>query len=232
MGAASMIWNPDLIQYLCIAKSTTILAHHINKNPKDSNIETLASKCLEQSPPNHSFFSHTVNNRTYTFLIEPPFVLFAIFDTHLLKSHAITFLNRIRSSLIETLNKNDNFTPFSLQPQFDSVLNETLNYYDLSPNSDNGKSSQPTTLPLLGNSGEGLKKKKRVVDDAKESAMVDLSSDDGAVLCPFNKVNDRQKAKHIWKKHVWIVLLLDLFVCAVLFMIWLWVCSGFQCMAY
>jgi hypothetical protein len=28
------------------------------------------------------------------------------------------------------------------------------------------------------------------------------------------------------------VLLLDLFVCLVLFVIWLWVCSGFQCMAY
>jgi hypothetical protein len=229
MGAAAMVWNPDLIHYLCIAKSTTILAHHINSNSKDSNnIESLASKCLEQSPPNHSFFSHTVNNRTYTFLIEPPFILFAIFDQNLLKSDALSFLNRIRSSLTETLNQNDNFTPFSLQPQFDSVFNETLNFYDLSPNSSNGKPSPPTTLPLLGKQGEGLKKKKRLVDDGKEAAMVDLTSDD-VVSCPLN---NRQKAKHIWKKHVWVVLLLDLFVCLVLFVIWLWVCSGFQCMAY
>lgn len=223
-----MIWNPDLIHYLCIAKSTTILAHHI-KNTKDSNFESLASECLTKTPPNHSFFSHTVNNLTYTFLIDPTFVIFAIFDHHLLKSHALAFLNRVRSSLIETLNQNDNFVPFSLQTQFDSVFNETLNFYDLSP-SGNEKSSPLTTLPLIGKPGEGLKKKKRLIDDGKDAALVDLSDD--AVSLPFAKVNDRQKAKHVWKKHVWVVLLLDLFVCAVLFVIWLWVCSGFKCMAY
>ncbi|XP_058781448.1 phytolongin Phyl2.2 [Vicia villosa] len=231
MGAASMIWNPDLIHYLCIAKSTTILAHHIKNSKDSSTIETLASKCLENSPPNHSFFSHTVNNRTYTFLIAPPFVLFAIFDHQLLKPHALAFLNRIKSSLIEALDKNDNFTPFSLQPQFDSVLNETLSFYDLSSNPGSSVMSPTTSRTLLVKPDEGLKKKKRIVDDGKEAAMVDLSSDDNSSL-PFSKINDRQKAKRVWKKHVWVVLMLDLFVCAVLFVIWLWVCSGFKCMAY
>ncbi|KAG7945353.1 hypothetical protein I3843_15G147800 [Carya illinoinensis] len=41
--------------------------------------------------------------------------------------------------------------------------------------------------------------------------------------------NDGQKSKQIWRKHVWVVLLLDLFVCSVLFVIWLWVCGGFNC---
>ncbi|KAF5471919.1 hypothetical protein F2P56_008679 [Juglans regia] len=36
--------------------------------------------------------------------------------------------------------------------------------------------------------------------------------------------NHRQKSKQIWRKHVWVVLLLDLFVCSVLFVIWFWVC--------
>lgn len=91
--------------------------------------------------------------------------------------------------------------------------------------------SPTTSRTLLVKPDEGLKKKKRMVDDGKEVAMVDLSSDDNSSL-PFSNINDRQKAKRIWKKHVWVVLMLDLFVCAVLFVIWLWVCSGFKCMAY
>ena len=112
-----------------------------------------------------------------------------------------------------------------------------------------------STVPLLGKPSEGLllkKKKKRVVEavngDGRDSGgalenKVDVCAEavNGggrdfslAVVAKGGAVNDhhRQKAKHIWKKHVWVVLLLDLFVCAVLFVIWLWVCSGFKCMAY
>ncbi|XP_074281631.1 phytolongin Phyl2.2 [Silene latifolia] len=39
----------------------------------------------------------------------------------------------------------------------------------------------------------------------------------------------KQKAKKIWRRHVWIVLVLDLAVCLILFGIWLFVCRGFQC---
>ncbi|XP_057525784.1 phytolongin Phyl2.2 [Amaranthus tricolor] len=39
----------------------------------------------------------------------------------------------------------------------------------------------------------------------------------------------RHKAKKIWRRHVWIVLLMDLAVCLILFGIWLFVCHGFQC---
>ncbi|XP_050235736.1 phytolongin Phyl2.2 [Mercurialis annua] len=40
---------------------------------------------------------------------------------------------------------------------------------------------------------------------------------------------NKLKAKQIWRKHVWIVLILDLVICVVLFGIWLWVCRGFKC---
>lgn len=39
----------------------------------------------------------------------------------------------------------------------------------------------------------------------------------------------KQKAKRIWRRHVWIVLGLDLAVCLILFGIWLFVCHGFEC---
>lgn len=39
----------------------------------------------------------------------------------------------------------------------------------------------------------------------------------------------RQRATRIWRRHVWIVLTLDLAVCLILFGIWLFVCRGFEC---
>ncbi|XP_002516661.2 phytolongin Phyl2.2 [Ricinus communis] len=45
----------------------------------------------------------------------------------------------------------------------------------------------------------------------------------------FYMGDGRQKAKQIWRKHVWVVLILDLVICAVLFGIWLWICRGFKC---
>ncbi|XP_061349003.1 phytolongin Phyl2.2 [Gastrolobium bilobum] len=222
-----MISNPELIHYACIARSNTILGHH-NNNSKDPNIEALASKCISLTPPNHSLYTHTVKNRTYTFLIDPPFVYFAIFDHQLLKSQTLSFLNRIRSSFRETLAGSDHFASLCFQTQFDSIFRDAL-YLD----SVDGKRS--ATLPMKP--AEGLTKKKRLHEpngmiDAKDAATVDLCDD--VVSLPVSKgtVNDRQKAKHVWKKHVWVVLLLDLFVCAILFIIWLWVCSGFKCMAY
>lgn len=39
----------------------------------------------------------------------------------------------------------------------------------------------------------------------------------------------QHKAKRVWKKHVWVVLSLDLIVCSILFVTWLCICRGFKC---
>ena len=93
---------------------------------------------------------------------------------------------------------------------------------------DNNRSQQQQQpSPPLNPPAQGLKKKKRPND---APATLDVSDD--AVSLKPQLHNHSNKAKHVWKKHVWVLLLLDLFVCAVLFVIWLWVCSGFKCMAY
>lgn len=43
------------------------------------------------------------------------------------------------------------------------------------------------------------------------------------------EISGHQKAKKVWKKQVWIILSLDVFICLVLFVVWLWVCRGFKC---
>ncbi|RDX65501.1 Phytolongin Phyl2.1, partial [Mucuna pruriens] len=201
-----MIFNPELIYYACIARSSTILAQH--QSDKEANMEALAAQCVAQAPPNHSLFSHTVNNRTYTLLMDPPFVFFAIFDHSLLKSQTLPFLHRIKSSFRQTLPSNHHFAPLSFQPQFPSIFNDALHSH-----------SQTRSHLPLNPPPPGLTKKKRPSD---APATLDVS-DDVVSLSPLKpQPLDRHKAKHVWKKHVWILLLLDLFVCAVLFIIWLW----------
>ncbi|BAT78838.1 hypothetical protein LR48_Vigan04g153800 [Vigna angularis] len=218
-----MISNPELIHYACIARSDTILAQH--QSDKEPNMEALAAQCVAQAPPNHSLYSHTVNNRTYTFLIDPPFVFFLISHHTLLKSQTLPFLHRIRSSFRQTLpssvQSHHHFTPLSFQPQFYSIFDHALT----NDSQDRALRSEPPLNPPP----QGLKKKKRPND---APATLDVSDD--VSLSPLkHQPHDRHtKAKHVWKKHVWLLLLLDLFVCAVLFLIWLWVCSGFKCMTY
>ncbi|XP_030467092.1 phytolongin Phyl2.2 [Syzygium oleosum] len=100
--------------------------------------------------------------------------------------------------------------------------------------------------PLLGSPGKGLKKKKRLNSesaangDAKDlhfENKVDVCDEANGLCRDFPAsiqkggvhAGERQRAKQVWKKHVWVVLSIDLFVCVVLFGVWLWVCRGFQC---
>ncbi|CAK9151602.1 unnamed protein product [Ilex paraguariensis] len=104
------------------------------------------------------------------------------------------------------------------------------------------------SLPLLGDVPKRLKKKKKrffgdSYGETKDQNKVDVSSNDssaGGLTREFSVVlhknvvfsgelGQHQKAKRVWKKHVWIVLSLDLIVCSLLFGIWLWICRGFKC---
>ncbi|KAH7543825.1 hypothetical protein JRO89_XS15G0026000 [Xanthoceras sorbifolium] len=147
--------------------------------------------------------------------------------------------------------------PGCFQARFDSVLDEmmSLDLGFLNPLSRSGslaplkdgrsssvdsvKGGSMAVAPLLGlPQDKGLKKKKKRSTGEKEATngvreinienKVDVCDD---VVLQKNMLyaGERQKAKQIWKKHVWIVLVLDLLVCSVLFGIWLWVCRGFQC---
>lgn len=89
-------------------------------------------------------------------------------------------------------------------------------------------------MPLLGKPLRVLKNKKRLHTEGKgESNLnekkMDLGGNKGVRNGLLVHDHHRQKAKQIWKKHVWVVLMFDLCICFVLFGIWLWVCQGFQC---
>ncbi|KAK4768996.1 hypothetical protein SAY86_027146 [Trapa natans] len=103
------------------------------------------------------------------------------------------------------------------------------------------------TAQGIGSPGKELKKKRRfngeAVNGRGDSDVIiskDIKLENKVDVCeekdgPVPKSNsysgaERQKATQVWKKQVWVVLLLDMLVCMILFSIWLWVCGGFQCM--
>ncbi|KMT15998.1 hypothetical protein BVRB_3g051800 [Beta vulgaris subsp. vulgaris] len=268
-----MISDPDFVRYACIAhqrssESSTILAEF---NSVDSALQQLAHQCLLLVPPHHSNFSHSYRNQTYTFLVYDGFVYFGIFDSKMVKSDQIQFLDRLKATIDQLINgkSNFNFSSYCLQgelyPIFHKLMSKSVDFDALhlvpngvhsnnnNPGSNSTKSKKILSVPLLSSSkiGKGLKKKKlsgESLIDSRENLVdgkVDMSHDDnynvGEVKSrEYNHPNGnclmdghgnvgRHKAKKIWRRHVWIVLVLDLAVCLILFGIWLFVCRGFQC---
>lgn len=256
------ISNPNLVLYACIARGTTILAEFNRDQP---DLPPLALKCIELTPPHHSIFSQTRHRRTYTFLIDDPFVYFGIFDDALSKSEGTNFLSKLKAGFLElikngSIKNSSNLGPSpGMQAKFDAILRGLMqtgsdSYLVASPRSDKKKlpglespnGGRNFTAQVVGSPGKGLKKKRRfngeVVHGGGDSDGViskEINLEDKVDVCdemnglmPKNNPypgTDRQKAKQSWKKQVWVVLLLDLFVCVILLGVWLWVCRGFQC---
>lgn len=112
-------------------------------------------------------------------------------------------------------------------------------------NLDSSKGKKIVSAPLLGKPSKGLKKKRRSSDENSDVKDIGIEnkvdvSDEGVILTreftvPLHKnglyVGDggRQKARQLWRRHVLIVLFIDLIVCLILFVVWLFICKGFKC---
>lgn len=267
-----MISDPDLVRYACVAhhrssESSTILAEF---NSADSALQQLAHKCLLYIPPNHSIFSHSYRNQTYTFLLNDGFVYFGIFDSKLKKSDQVCFLGRLKETIDHLFKgkSNHKLSSYCLQgelhPIFHKLLSKNIAFdsSNVVPNDvhNNNKNSNSVSsknrilsMSLISSSkiGKGLKKKKLEERTTSREALVEDKVDllhEGdfdvgevknreIIHSNGNYLMDggggggvgRHKAKKIWRRHVWIVLMLDLAVCLILFGIWLFVCRGFQC---
>ncbi|KAI9096759.1 hypothetical protein K1719_025938 [Acacia pycnantha] len=255
-----MISNPNFIYYACIARGNTVLARYGSKESKIEELATecLAKTPLHHSMFSHTvkkrtytfvihdpfvyfaiFDEQLVKSEGFWFLNRFKSVL-----DEVLKGRPIV--------------DSEDFTPLCFQSQFDPFFRETLaldsdldsldphrgeDLDSRNPSMDSVQGKRSAMAPLLAM--PGLKKKKRVNIEANEMDVKNAATEDKVDLCDCfdglprdfqfpvpNKgvINDRQKAKQIWKKHVWVVLIMDVFVCAVLFVIWLWVCRGFKCM--
>ncbi|KAI3457997.1 hypothetical protein Pfo_014660 [Paulownia fortunei] len=256
-----MISDPDLIHYACIAEGTTVLAEF---NSEDAALGAIAAKCLDKTPPLHATFTHTVRSRTYTFLIDKPFVYFVISDEKLEKSEGLAFLKSVRDAFGEVYKgerKLEKLSSHCFQGEFNPVFRQLLGpaLYHMdgigSPTGQRiGQSGilQSGSGPIRGraklNGEKGLNKmKNRLLGELKIGRRNGEKENDEnggngiglsrefSLLMHKNgglysaELTGHQKARKVWKKQVWIVLSLDLIVCAILFAVWLWVCSGLKC---
>lgn len=250
--------DPDMVYYACIAKETTILAEF---NSKDADLSSKALNYLEKAPEFHLEFSHSVHNMTYVFIFENPYTYFAIFDENLEKPSCISFLESVADSFNLFLDKNPRKRSTSIschcfQGDFNPVFHQLLApHSDLDivpPNAGKigGGSVGNGSTPLLGGStkkrlfGHFIGGNKNKNAGALKESRVDVSSEHHERLAATlsrefslagsqnkNGLFAADKAKRVWKKQVWMVLSLDLVVCVILFLIWLWICQGFECLA-
>lgn len=251
-----MIRDPDLIHYACIAKGTIVLAEF---NTKDAALGSVAEKCLEKTPPFHATFTHTVRSTTYAFLIDEPFVYFAIFDEKLEKSEGLAFLESVRDAFAGVSKGEDRLSSHCFQGEFNPVfrqlLGSGLENLELI-GSPNGQRLGESGI-LQGASGNIRGRTKlngdRELTNAKNRLNREFSigrrngendedwgkgmglSREFSPVTPKNggfysgEISGHQKAKKVWKKQVWVILSLDVIICVILFLVWLWVCRGFKC---
>ncbi|CAH2077740.1 unnamed protein product [Thlaspi arvense] len=235
-----MISNPRLLFYSCIAKGTVVLAEFSSK--EEPGIEALALRCIENAPPHHSMVSHTVRKRTYALVIDGFFTYFAILDEAVPKPESLWLFSRLKlaaEALLLDGSWMDNPTKHCLQSKLDPVFAEIAgggcDYKDLDlVGAREVESSSKGCKPLLGKPMKVLKNKKRFHHtEVTNEKKVDLGLGGGVISKGLRNglIHDhhRQKAKQMWRKHVWVVLMFDVCICVVLFGIWLWVCQGFQC---
>ncbi|KAK9145572.1 hypothetical protein Sjap_005475 [Stephania japonica] len=101
-----MVFDSDFVFYASISRRTTVLAEFINSSSVDGDLETLGSQCLARYPQLHLSFSHTIRKRIYTFLIDDPFVFFAIIDEKLGKSTSFDLLECVKDVFFKILRSN------------------------------------------------------------------------------------------------------------------------------
>ncbi|XP_059663611.1 phytolongin Phyl2.2-like [Cornus florida] len=265
-----MISNPDLVYYASASNGATIL---VEFNSVEADLGRIAAKCLKKTPLFHIIFSHTIRQRTYKFLIDDPFIYFAVFDENLDNSKGLAFLKGvlfidiIESNLLlkvlatqtvlafHPINDLDSLHFHCFQGEFNPVFHQLLmppsNFDALySPqrilkHSQSGSLDSPKGLKFgsVAQRGLNIKLNMEMGGEGEDSVVgnwVDIINGGAGLSREFLVLMQKkngfyavdsgtQRAKLVWKKHVWVVLSLDLIVCFVLFGIWLWICRGFKC---
>lgn len=253
--------DPGLIFYCCIAKGATVLAEF---NSKDAELGAIAAKCLENTPPYHATFCHTIRSKTYAFLIDGPIAYFVIADDKLEKSEGFAFLESVKDAFVKDFNGGSKLERLSshcfqgeFSPIFRQLIGPALYHMDgvespmghrIGENGGSQFGSGPIRGRgrLSGDRGSG-KMKNAVLEEFKAGGRngekeVDHNNSNAIGLSPeFSPIGHKNRgfsgeltrhrdAKKVWKKQVWVILSLDLIACAILFVVWLCVCSGLKCM--
>ncbi|KAK1399432.1 Phytolongin Phyl2.2 like [Heracleum sosnowskyi] len=252
--------DPDMVYYACIAKETTILAEFNSKDADLGSIalnclEKAPEFHLDFSHSVHKKTYMFIFEKPYTYfaifdenLEKPSCISF-------LESVADSF-NLILDQ--NPLKISTSINSHCFQGDFNPVFHQLLAPHsdldvvppDAGKGGDGGSARSSGLSSLLGGStkkrlfGHVIGGKKNKTAGVPKESRLDMSSEHHDHLAATlsreisvggshnkNGLFDVEKAKRVWKKHLWMVLSLDLVVCVILFLIWLWICKGFECLA-
>lgn len=240
MDKAPMASSIPTTVYCSVSKAGKVLYSY---NGGDRELETLAALCLENAPNFHSWYSHTVGNRTFGFLMDEGCIYFAIVDPCDSSASVHRFLQLIRDGFKKN-SKNglqDELFPIirHLMASLESVNNPVVSAEERSLEVWVSIDASPSTkAPLLGKHDKKGKMKERVVEvrDSEEEHVdrvrIDSSPEQPVHGFSLQKsASMRAKGQRLWCRHVKIVAAIDAFLCLLLFGIWLAVCRGFHCVS-
>ncbi|XP_038989965.1 phytolongin Phyl1.1 isoform X1 [Phoenix dactylifera] len=236
----------DNTVYCCVAKGSRILYSY---NSKDRELEALAALCLENAPPFHRWYFHSVGSRTFGYLMEGGCTYFAIVDPSLGNLEILRFLRHIRDGF-KRVSRNgfhDELVPI-IRQLITSLERMPRPTNSIDASLEGGESVDGTSMsgktPLLGNSKRDRRKMKdkvvendEVCEDHRDEGVkihmppepagnMSLQKSSSLMRSPAQQIGQR-----LWWRHVKVVVAADIIVCLVLFGVWLAVCKGFQCIS-
>lgn len=233
------------ILYACVCSGTTILSDF---SSGDTDLKTLALKCIERTPPFHLLYSYTAGKRIYCFVIDDPLVFFAIIDEGFGKDQGFAFLDRLKTSFAsfwkrQSIKSTDQSNSLCFQEEFGPVFRSLMH---LSGEADQITKRNPDPIerdhagaipsPLLldKQSNGGGEIGDVSVENVSDTTVSSNEIREGSLLPEKDGgsgVVDGgwRQGRRIWKKQVRIVLLIDFAVCCALFCVWLTVCKGLRC---
>lgn len=237
--------------YCCIAKGNQILYtyNNSNSNPNlnsnSNSLESLALVCLENAPAHHKQFFHTVGTRTYGYIMADGLTYFAIVDPSVGNLGILHFLQHVRDGYKSSMRNGlkDSLVPVikRLILSLEDMPRSTFLNHEISESGASSDGSTSSKIPLLGRSGsrKKLKDKERKSDENSENrgVRIDITPDEGRTGTSFSvernasmgRTRRQLSGSSVWCRHVKIVVAIDVVICVVLFIVWLAVCKGFQC---
>ncbi|CAN8314125.1 unnamed protein product [Cochlearia groenlandica] len=161
----------NTVHYCCVSRDNQILYSY--NNGGDQRNETLASLCLEKTPPFHKWYFETIAKNTFGFLIdEDGFVCFAIVDHVFKRSIVLEFLQNLRYQFKKAHRRGSISVTSNVQDEVVRKLIASLETTCLIPLSSSlsidgiGQShtANSTKAPFLGRTNRQDKKRKKGKD--------------------------------------------------------------------
>lgn len=240
----------NTVCYCCIWKGGRVLYSY---SMGDHGIDNLAALCLETIPPFHRWYFETIGDNTFAFLINNGYVYFAIVRHCFGNLQLLRFLEKLRDEFTRVGKRGGRFDPLCLQELLIPVVRDlvaSLQRADAdtvwpSPSPRIEAAGVSTKAPLLGRASKHDKKKMKdhtiEMEEHRRSSSVridsgplDAPNDQGtSSVSPLHKdytsSRSSQNVHNKWCRQVRIILAIDAVVCVVLFIIWLVICRGVQC---